>query len=74
MIPHALVHMCMGKAPLSGHILVKKFAGFWRAIEPLMRPWCAEGDVPTAANLNLYRHRDDEPLLESVRMPSSLFL
>ena len=35
-----------------------------------MKPWCAEGDVPTAANLNLYRgwrscvgwHRDDEPL------------
>ena len=35
-----------------------------------MEPWCAEGDVPTAANLNLYPgrsshvgwHRDDEPL------------
>ena len=35
-----------------------------------MKPWCAEGDVPTAANLNLYRgwkscvgwHCDDEPL------------
>ena len=35
-----------------------------------MKPWSAEGDVPTAANLNLYRgwrscvgwHRDDEPL------------
>ena len=34
-----------------------------------MEPWCAEGDVPTAANLNLYRgwksrvgwHGDDEP-------------
>ena len=42
----------------------------WRAIAPLMKPWCAEGDVPTAANLNLYRgrsshvgwHSDDEPL------------
>ena len=41
-----------------------------RAIAPLMKPWCAEGDVPTAANLNLYRgknscvrwHCDDEPL------------
>ena len=40
------------------------------AIAPLMKPWCAEGDVPTAANLNLYWgwksfvgwHRDDEPL------------
>ena len=35
-----------------------------------MKPWCAEGEVPTAANLNLYRgwyscvgwHSDDEPL------------
>ena len=30
-------------------------AGVWRAIAPLMKPWCAEGEVPTAANLNLYR-------------------
>ena len=42
----------------------------WRTIAPLMRPWCAEGEVPTAANLNLYRggtsrvswHSDNEPL------------
>ena len=35
-----------------------------------MKPWCAEVDVPTAANWNLYRgrnsrvgwHGDDEPL------------
>ena len=35
-----------------------------------MKPWCAEGEVPSAANLNLYRgrssyvgwHSDDEPL------------
>ena len=35
-----------------------------------MKPWCVEGEVPTAANLNLYRgrssqvgwHSDDEPL------------
>ena len=35
-----------------------------------MKPWCAEGDVPTAANLNLYRgrsshvgwHSDNEPV------------
>ena len=35
-----------------------------------MKPWCAEGEVPTAANLNLFRgwnscvgwHCDDEPL------------
>ena len=46
-------------------------AGVWRAIVPLLKPWwCAEGEVPTAANLNLYRgknscvrwHCDDEPL------------
>ena len=45
-----------------------------RAIAPLMKPWCAEGEVPTAANLNLYRgwsssvgwHRDDEPLFGGV--------
>ena len=42
----------------------------WRAVAPLMQPWCAEGEVPSAANLNLYRgrssyvgwHSDDEPL------------
>ena len=36
-----------------------------------MKPWCAEGNVPTASNLNLYRggsshvgwHCDNEPLL-----------
>ena len=33
---------------------------YWRAvlataIAPLMKPWCAEEEVPTAANLNLYR-------------------
>ena len=45
-------------------------AGVWRAIAPLTKPWCAEGEVPTAANLNLYRglhlrvgwHCDGEPL------------
>ena len=49
-------------------------AGVWRAIAPLMKPWCAEGELPTAANLNLYRgrdscvrwHCDDEPLFGEV--------
>ena len=44
--------------------------GVWRAIAILMKPWCAEGEVPTVANLNLYRgwnscvgwQSDDEPL------------
>ena len=74
--PHCLrvlVHTCMSEARLSGHNL-ESGAGHClincgRAIAPLMKPWCAEGDVPTAANLNLYRGRsshvgysDDEPL------------
>ena len=56
--------------PHTGRRCWPLLAGVWRAIAPLMKPWCAEGDVPTAANLNLYRgwkscvgwHRDDEPL------------
>ena len=68
--PRVLAHIRM--AQLSGHELaggVGLLAGLWRAIAPL-KPWCAEGDVPTAANLNLYRgwksrvgwHSDNEPL------------
>ena len=56
--------------PHTGQRCWPLLAGLWRAIAPLMKPWCAEGDVPTAANLNLYRgwkscvgwHCDDEPL------------
>ena len=56
--------------PQTGERCWTLIAGVWRAIAPLMKPWCAEGDVPTAANLNLYRgwkscvgwHCDDEPL------------
>ena len=56
--------------PHTGRRCWPLLAGVWRAIAPLMKPWCAEGDVPTAANLNLYRgwnscvgwHCDDEPL------------
>ena len=71
MISHALVRMRMDKAPPhSGKRCWPLLAGLWRAIAPLMKPWCAEGEVPTAANLNLYRgwrscvgwHCDDEPL------------
>ena len=48
-------------------------ATYWR-IAPLMKPWCAEKEVPTAANLNHYRRRDscvrwhcdDEPLFGRV--------
>ena len=56
--------------PRTGERCWQLLAGVWRAIAPLMKPWCAEGEVPTAANLNLYRgwnscvgwHCDDEPL------------
>ena len=56
--------------PLSGKRCWPLLAGSWRALAPLMKPWCAEGEVPTAANLNLYQgwkscvgwHCDDEPL------------
>ena len=56
--------------PHTGEQCWPLLAGVWRAIAPLMKPWCAEGDLPTAANLNLYRgwnscvgwHCDDEPL------------
>ena len=56
--------------PQSGEWCWPLLAGLWRAIAPLMKPWCAEGDVPAAANLNLYRgrsshvgwHSDNEPL------------
>ena len=56
--------------PHTGRRCWPLLAGVWRAIAPLMKPWCAEGEVPTAANLNLYRgwkscvgwHCDDEPL------------
>ena len=63
-----------GHGPAAGPHTGKRcwplLAGVWRAIAPLMKPWCAEGKVPTAANLNLYRgwkscvgwHCDDEPL------------
>ena len=56
--------------PHTGERCWPLLARVWRAIAPLMKPWCAEGDLPTAANLNLYRgwkscvgwHCDDEPL------------
>ena len=52
--------------PVILHAPVRMRTGYWRAvlatasqvveaIAPLMKLWCAEGDVPTAANLNLYR-------------------
>ena len=56
--------------PHTGERCWPPLAGVWRPIALLMQPRCAEGEVPTAANLNLYRgwkscvgwHCDDEPL------------
>ena len=56
--------------PQSGERCWPLLARLWRAIALQMKLWCAEGDVPAAANLNLYRrrssrvgwHSDDEPL------------
>ena len=74
MTPHATCSYAYGHAPAIGPHTGKRcwplLPGVWRAIAPLMQPWCAEGDLPTAANLNLYRgwnscvgwHCDDEPL------------
>ena len=28
--------------------------GLWRAVAPLMAPWCADEEMPTCANLNFY--------------------
>ena len=44
--------------------------GLWRAVAPLMAPWCTDREVPTCANLNFYGssgsrvrwHSDDEGL------------
>ena len=61
-IPRALVRMRTGKAPAIGPHTGKRcwplLAGVWRAIAPLMKPWCAEEEVPTAANLNLLSGRE----------------
>ena len=56
--------------PHTGRGCFRHLSNVWRAIAPLLSPWCAEGDVPSAANLNLYGgsrshvswHCDDEPL------------
>ena len=53
----------------------------WKAIAPLMAPWCAEGEVPTCANLNYHGgsgscvrwHRDDEGVFAGQGSPSSSF-
>ena len=41
--------------PHTGRGCFRYFVSVWRAIAPVLSPWCADGDVPSAANLNLYR-------------------
>ena len=56
--------------PQTGEQCWSLLTGLWRAVAPLMKPSCAEGVLPTAANLNLCRgpfsrvawHCDNEPL------------
>ena len=56
--------------PHAGRQCFAQITRLWRALAPLMSPWSADGDVPTAANLNLHGglrshaawHCDDEPL------------
>ena len=67
--------------PHTGERCWPLLACVWRAIAPLMKPWGAEGEVPTAANSNVYRGWNScvvgiattNLCLESVGMPSSLF-
>ena len=64
--------------PHTGERCWPLLAGVWRAIAALMKPWCAEGELPTAANLNLYRGWNScvgwhcDVCLESVARGSSL--
>ena len=56
--------------PHTGRGCFRYLVSVWRALAPLLSPWCADGDVPSAANLNLYEgsrshvnwHCDDESL------------
>ena len=60
--------------PHTGRGCFRYLTSVWRALAPLMSPWCADGDVPTAANLDLHGglrshvswHCDDEPLFGSI--------
>ena len=71
-----------GIGPHTGRGCFRYLVSVWRALVPLLSPWCADGDVPSAANLNLYEgsrshvswHCDDEPLLEVSVIQSSLYL
>ena len=63
--------------PHTGRGCFRYLTSVWRALEPLLSPWCADGEVPSAANLNLYGgsrshvswHCDDEPLFGGIGDP-----
>ena len=60
--------------PHTGRGCFRYLVSVWRAIAHLLSPWCADGDVPSAANLNFYEgsrshvswHCDDEPLFGGI--------
>ena len=57
-----------GVEPYAGERCWPLLAGIGRAVAPYLAPWCAEREVPTAANLNLSHvawHSDSEELLSS---------
>ena len=56
-LPRVLCWHGTAIGPQAGKRCWPLLIGLWRAIAPLMKPWCAEGDMPTAANLNLYMGR-----------------
>ena len=41
--------------PQSGERCWPLLDRLWSAIAPVVKPWCAEGEVPTAANVDFYR-------------------
>ena len=67
--------------PQTGEWCWSLLTGLWRVVAPLTKPWCAEGVLPTAANLNLHWgrfsrvawHSDNEPLF-GVRGESKLIV
>ena len=63
--------------PHTGEGCFRYLSSVWRAIAPHLSPWFADGDVPSAANLNLNGgsgshvrwHCDDEPLFGGIGDP-----
>ena len=63
--------------PHTGERSWELLSDLWKAIAPLLAPWCAEGEMPTCANLNYSSgsgscvrwHRDDEVLFNGQGEP-----